>query len=421
MFYLTTLKNGLRVITAPMREANSIGISVLVGAGSRYETPEINGISHFLEHIFLKGTRKRPTQRDLTIAIEGIGGIINGYTNRESTSYWIKIPKEHFEEGLDVVLDMVLHSRLEKNSLERERGVIIQEINRRYDSPENYVWKLYDRIVWKNTPLSQSVLGSKENIKTLPRRAFIQYINDLYVPENMVVSIAGNLEHKKAVSLVRKLFDKRKGKQAFSYSPFKEEQKTPRLTVNFRKTEQIHLILGIKGLYNFHPDRFVLWVINSILGIGFSSRLFQNIRESKGLAYGIDSYVYLLQDTGNLAVWAGIKKDKLGLVIKEILAEMRKLKTEKVSAEELKKAKEKQKGRFLFKIETSENRADWYGCQLLLTPKVLTPERVIGAIDKVSAEDIQSVAQQLFVDECLNLAVIGPVKDKEEIKELLTF
>lgn len=164
MFYLTTLKNGLRVITAPMREAKSIGISVLVGAGSRYETPEINGISHFLEHIFLKGTRKRPTQRDLTTAIEGIGGIINGWTNRESTSYWIKIPKEHFEEGLDVVLDMVLHSRLEENSLERERGVVIQEINKRHDSPENYVWQL-------------SCLGGSEKRKVLTSEEIIKAID----------------------------------------------------------------------------------------------------------------------------------------------------------------------------------------------------------------------------------------------------
>ncbi len=418
MYQKTTLNNGLRLITATMPHTRSVSICIFIGVGSRYETEPQAGISHFIEHLCFKGTPKRTTAREISEAIEGVGGILNGGTDKELTLYWCKVAQHHFHLALDVLADMLLHSRFDPADIERERQIIIEEINMGKDSPSQLVNMLIDELLWPEHPLGRDIAGSKESVAAITRDMMLDYLAHQYLPSNTVVGIAGALQHQEMVTAVgQALGDWTDQQPRPGYSEYKE-QKFPRMHIEKKDTEQAHLCLALTGLPLLHPKRFTLDLLNVILGEGMSSRLFTEIRDRLGLAYSIHSYVEHFLDTGSVAIYAGVEPKNLPVAIKAILEQLSQLK-ETVPEAELTKAKELSKGRLLLRMEDSRSVAGWMGGQEILTNRILSIEQIVSIIDAIAAEELRQLAQELLVDSQLRLAVVGPVAGDEPLEELL--
>jgi len=414
----TTLDNGLRVITETMPHTRSVSICIFIGAGSRYEAETQAGVSHFIEHLLFKGTPRRTTARDISVAIEGVGGIINAGTDKELTVYWCKTTQPHFPIALDVLSDILLHSKFDPDDIESERRVIIEEIHMGKDSPSQLVNILIDELLWPDHPLGRDIAGDKDSVAGISRDMMLDYLACQYLPGNTVVSIAGALKHREMVTAVNEALggwakrEPRPGYQAYKERPF------PRLNVKRKDTEQVHLCLGLNGLPLLHPQRFVLDLLNVILGEGMSSRLFTEIRDRLGLAYSIHSYVDHLLDTGAITVYAGVEPKNLPVAIKAILEQLSRLK-EPVPETELTKAKELAKGRLLLRMEDSRSVSGWMGGQEILTGRILSVDQVMSIIDAITAEELKELAQELLVDSRLRLAVVGPVAEDEPLEGLL--
>ncbi len=418
MYQKTTLDNGLRLITAPMPHTRSVCISIFIGVGSRYETEAEAGVSHFIEHLLFKGTEKRPTAKAISEAIEGVGGILNGGTSKELAVYWCKVAQPHFTLALDVLVDMLLHSRFDPQEVARERQVIIEEINMNKDAPSQQVDTLIDELLWPGHPLGRDVAGSKESIAAITKAMMLDYLEGHYRPGNTVVTVAGNIQHREVVAAISQAMGNwAKQKQHPGYSAYKE-QPAPRLKIEKREIEQAHLCLALPGLSLFHPQRFTLDLLNVILGGGMSSRLFTEIRDKLGLAYSIHSYVDHFLDSGSVIVYAGVEPKNLKTAIKAILEQLHQL-TEIVPEAELAKAKEFSKGRLLLRMEDSHSVAGWLGGQEILTERILTPDEVISIIAVITAEELKQIAQELIAGNRLRLAVVGPVANDEPLEELL--
>ncbi|MEE8618687.1 MAG: pitrilysin family protein, partial [Dehalococcoidales bacterium] len=302
MYQKTTLDNGLRIITATMPHTRSVSICIFIGVGSRYETEAEAGISHFIEHLCFKGTEKRPTSREISEAIEGVGGILNGGTDKELTLYWCKVAQPHFSLTLDVLADMLLHSKFDPVEIEKERQVIIEEINMSQDYPPQWVDMLIDQLLWPNHPLGRDIAGSKESVAAINRDKMLDYLQEQYLPNKTVVSIAGNMQHQEIVTAVsQSLGDWTSRQQPSGYSAY-EEQPSQQLHIETRDTEQAHLCLALPGLSLIHPKRCTLDLLNVILGEGTSSRLFTEIRDKLGLTYNIHSYTEHFLDSGSITV-----------------------------------------------------------------------------------------------------------------------
>ena len=419
MYQKTTLDSGLRVITATMPHTRSVSICIFIGVGSRYEADDKAGVSHFIEHLVFRGTHKRQTAREISEAIEGVGGILNGGTDRETTVYWCKVAQHHFSLTLDVLTDMLLHSRFEPQDMEKERQVIIEEINMSYDSPSQRVGLLIDELLWPNHPLGRDVAGSRKSVAAITRDDVLDYLKGQYLPSNTVVSVAGNIRHQKAIAAVRQFMgDWTSHEQRSGYTAYRE-QPAERLRVEKRDIEQAHLCLALPGLSLFHPKRFTLDLLNVILGEGMSSRLFCEIRDRLGLAYSINSFVEHLYDTGSIIIYAGVEPKNLQLAIRVILEQLSLLKEAMVPESELSKAKELAKGRLLLRMEDSRNVAGWMGGQEILTGRILSVDQVLSIVDAITADDIRELAQKLMVASQLRLAVVGPVAKDEPLEELL--
>lgn len=419
MYQKIALDNGLRIFTSAMPHTRSVTVGFFIGVGSRYEVDEQGGISHFIEHMFFKGTAKRPTAKDIAVAIEGVGGVFNGSTGQEATTYWAKVAQQHLPLALDVIVDIILHSNFDPLEIEKERRVIIEEINMIRDTPDGLVRLLLNELVWPDHPLGRDVAGTKESVGGLDREGMLSYLRSHYGPRDIVISVAGNLEHDAVVEQVAALLGDWESEETTSYQPFEDEQAEPQVCIHFRETEQAHLCLGVPGIPRTHPDRFNLRLLNAILGEGMSSRLFLEIREKRGLAYNVHSYLSYLHDTGMVGVYAGVDPGRIEGTIEAVLAECDKLRGGRVAEEELTKAKEFIKGRLLLQMEDSAAIASWLGGQELLEGKVLTVDEVLGIIDAITAEDIQHVAQGLLLGDKLNLAVVGPFHDEERFRGLL--
>ena len=418
MYQKTTLDNGLRVITATMPHTRSVSICLFIGVGSRYEAEAQAGISHFIEHLLFKGTPKRPAAREISAAIEGVGGILNGGTDKELTVYWCKVAQPHFPLALDVLTDILLHSKFDPQEMERERQVIIDEINLSKDYPSQRVDMLIDELLWPNHPLGRDVAGSKESVTTITRDMMLDYLRGQYLPDNTVVTIAGDMQHQELIAAVSQAMGNWTNSQPRSqYSAYKE-QPAPRLCIETRDTEQAHLCLGLPGLSLFHPKRFTLNLLNVILGEGMSSRLFTEIRDKLGLAYSIHSYVEHFLDSGAVTVYAGVEPENLQAAIKAILGQLSQLR-EPIPESELSKAKELSKGRLLLRMEDSRSVAGWLGGQEILTEHILSVDEIVSIIDAITVEGLQQLAQELIVDSQLRLAVVGPIAKDEPLEELL--
>jgi len=418
LYQKVTLDNGLRLVTAAMPHTRSVSISFFIGTGSRYETDEQAGISHFIEHVCFKGTKKRPTSAEICTVIEGVGGILNAGTDKELTIYWCKVAQPHFASALDVLADILVNSTFDSREIEKERQVIIEEINMSLDSPAQRASMLIDDLMFPGHALGRDIAGSKESVAAITRDMMLDYLSGQYQPGNIVLAIAGDIDQLEAAGTVSRAVDGWTGRQShIEYKPYLE--KTGRkVLVEKRETEQTQLCMALPGLSIEHPDRFKLDLLNVILGEGMSSRLFTEIRDKLGLAYSIHSYAEHFLDTGAFMVSAGVDNKNLKVAVKAILEELSRLK-ELIPEEELAKAKELSKGRLWLRMEDSRSVSGWMGGQELLTGKILTVDEVVAIIDAITAEELRKLAGELLAGKKLRLAVVGPVSPDEPLEDLL--
>lgn len=420
---LTTLKTGLRLITIPMPQVESVSVMVGVGAGSRYEIKRINGLFHFLEHMAFKGTKKRPTTLSIATEIDQVGGLFNAFTSKELTGYWIKLAAKHRPLAFDILSDILTSSLLQKEEIERERGVVIEEINMYEDLPMQKVEWVFERLLYGDKSMGWQISGEKETVKQIQREDFLACLKKLYYPQNMVLAVAGKIRSEETKNLADQFFTQLAGGLQKTDQKITKEikisQSQARLKLVTKKTEQAHFCLGVPGYQYSHPDRFVVGVLAAILGGGMSSRLFIEVRERRGLAYYVGCLPEFFTDSGYLVARAGVRLEKTDEAIKVVLEEFNKLVTTPVSTKELKKAKEFLKGNLILALEDSRNVAERYSAQLLLEKKIRTPQQTMALIDKVTPNDIQRVAKKLLRSEKLNLALIGPCKNPERFKKIL--
>jgi predicted Zn-dependent peptidase len=419
MYEKTVLANGLRVLTSPLPHTRSVSVSLFVGAGSRYEEDSVAGISHFVEHMLFKGTDRRRSPREISEAIEGVGGVMNAATDKELTVYWAKVPVDHFSVALDVLLDQLLHSRIDPIELERERKVVIEEIAMVEDNPGEIAGLLFESLMWPEQALGRDIAGSRESVEGISRASMLDYLASQYVPENTVLAVAGNLTPDRVVGeVVEQTADWRSGPFR-AWQPAADGQTKWRVGVRSKRTEQAQIVLGYPAYSAFHPDRYTLDVLNTILGEGMSSRLFLEIREMRSLAYDVHSGVSHYADTGAFVLSAAVDPKKADECIRAIRGELDRVRTQLVPHAELVKAKEYIKGRMLLRMEDSRAVSSWTGGQELLRRHIRTVDEVVAAVDAVTAEDIHRVAQDVIRDDRANLAVVGPYRSQERFERLL--
>jgi predicted Zn-dependent peptidase len=418
-YTLTTFKTGLRLITVPMPQVESVSVMVGVGAGSRHETKKINGLFHFLEHMAFKGTKKRPTALDISTEIDGIGGIFNAFTSKELTGYWIKLAAKHKTLAFDILSDILTNSLLQKKEIDRERGVIIEEINMYEDLPMRKVYEDFERLLYGNNSMGWQIGGEKETVRQIKQADFLTCLKELYYPQNMVLAVAGKITPEEAKKLAIQFFSQLQKAGQKKTKEIKISQSQARLNLVTKKTEQGHFCLGVSGYQYSHPNRFAIGVLATILGGGMSSRLFIEIRERRGLAYYVGCQPEFFTDSGYLMARAGVKLEKIDEAIKIVLGEFNNLVTVSVPAKELRKAKEFLKGNMILALEDSQMVAGRYVSQLLLEKKIRTPKETMTLIDKVTPDDIQRVARAVFKPKKLNLAIIGPFREPKRFKKVL--
>jgi predicted Zn-dependent peptidase len=418
LYQKVTLDNGLRLLTDAMPHTRSVSIGFFVGTGSRYETDEQAGISHFIEHVCFKGTKKRPTSADICTVIEGVGGMLNAGTDKELTIYWCKVAQPHFVSALDVLVDILVDATFEAREIERERQVIIEEINMSLDSPPQRASMLVDGLLFPGHALGRDIAGSKESVASITRDMMLDYLSRQYQPGNIVLSIAGDIDQMEVAGAVSRVVDGWTGRQSLiKYKPY-QERTGQKVLIERRETEQTQLCLALPGLSLDHPDRFKLDLLNVVLGEGMSSRLFTEIRDKQGLAYSIHSYVEHFLDTGAVTVSAGVDNKNLKVAVRAILEELSRLK-ELIPETELSKAKELSKGRLWLRMEDSRSVSGWMGGQELLTGEILTVDEVVAIIDAITAEELRKLAEELLVGKKLHLSVVGPVDPDEPLEDLL--
>ncbi len=411
-----TLENGLQVVFIDTKTFPTITTLLLVGAGSRYENEKNNGVAHFFEHMAFKGSKKYPNSFVISSTIEGKGGIFNAFTSKDHTGYWIKSTSEHFPTVIDVLSDMVLNSTLSTEEIEREKGVISEEINMYEDTPQRKVGEIFEGLLYKGNPLGFDIAGDKETIQKFDRTTFVEYIKSLYHPGNSILVVAGGLKDKdEYLELVKSKFKDWKKGQKNKYIPIIESQTKPQTLVRYKKTEQAHFCLGFRT-FSFKDDRkYALSVLSAILGGGMSSRLFIQVRERRGLCYYISTGSELYEDCGNVVTQAGVTNnlEKVKEAIETILVEHEKVSQGHIEDDEMNRAKELIKGRLLLSLEDSSHIASFFGNRKLLQNKVETPEEVIRKIMKVSKGDIIKLANEVFVNKNLNFSIIGPFEKND--------
>jgi len=420
-FVKTKLKNGLRMIAVPMKNANSVTVLVLVGTGSKYETKDINGISHFLEHMFFKGTKKRPNTQQISETLDKIGGEYNAYTSKEITGFWARVDKKHTDIALDWVSDMLLNSKFDAEEIEREKGVIVEELNMYLDTPTAYVGELFEDLLYGDQPAGWRIVGEKENILSFNREKILNYFNSHYFSQNAVVCVAGNISTKETTKKLEKYFSEIKNSEIKNKITTIEKQTKPEVLIHYKKTDQTHFCLGVRTFNMYDKRKYTLTLLGIILGGNMSSRLFISVRERNGLGYYIHTSNDNTTDTGYLVTQAGVKNDSLEKAIQLTLTEYKDLKNKKITSQELKKAKDYIRGSTYLSLDSTSAQANFYGTQEIMNEKLLSPEEKLKLIDKVSINDINKVAKEIFVAENLNLAIIGPIEEskKADLKKLL--
>ena len=411
MYKKTVFDNGLRVINYDMPNRQSVALGIWIRVGGRYETKEFKGISHFLEHMLFKGTRKYSC-RQLKETIEGVGGSLNGFTSEELTCYLVKIPAAYLRLALDVLSDMVLNPTLPSKEIEKEKQVILEEIKMHKDLPQSYCLDLLDELLWPDQPLGEPIIGTLDSVSGITKRDLCLFKEKFYTPANIVISAAGALDFNKFIKGVKKTFPRHKGKVKFECLPAKEGRGAPQLKLFAKDTEQTHMALGFHSLSRSHPLRHALGILHIILGANMSSRLFNEVREKRGLAYDIGTQVKRLADTGSFVVHAGIDNRKVTQALRVILKELKIVKERLVGKPEFRRAKEFYKGQLALALEDTLEHMLWIGEPTATLDKSYSLSEIIKEINRVSREDVRGVASQLLQEKNMNLALIGPLKAK---------
>lgn len=411
---VTTLPNKLKIVTQNLPGTESITCLVLAGAGSRYETPERSGLSHFLEHMFFKGGEKFKNTREVSEAIDSIGGEFNAFTGKEYAGYFVKVAAAHADVAFEVLSDMLVDAKFPAEEIEKERGVILEEYNMYLDTPMYQVGWNFERLLFGDQPMGWDQIGTRENISRFTRDDFVKYKNELYQPDNLVIAVAGKCEHAEVVAQVEKFFNFGEGKKAFAWKPLEKFTPNSPVKIQDKKTEQGHLVLGVQGVAAEDPQHWTQRILAIILGGNMSSRMFLKVREEQGLCYYIRTSTDDYADAGVVSTSAGVDLKRLPLAVAAIRAEYEKIVKEPVSAEELSRAKEFLKGKLTLRLEDSEEYAHLLGKQFLLYAQQDELAEIFAKIDAVSAEAVQKLAQKIFVPGSLRLAAIGPFEGREE-------
>jgi predicted Zn-dependent peptidase len=410
----------VRVATAEMAHMESVSLGVWVGIGGRYEPARLSGASHFIEHLLFKGTSRR-SAKQISQTVEGIGGYLNAFTSEETTCYYAKASHAHTDTLLDVLTDMYLHPRFATTDIDKERGVIKEELLMYHDQPDHYVHELLTETLWPEQPLGRSLTGTAKTLDAMDRHALLDFKHKKYIAANTVVAVAGHCRHDDVVPRVEKMLALPRNSRSPAFAPVHERQRTPRLRFYHKNCEQSHLAIGVRGYSRHDSRRYALKALSVILGENMSSRLFQVIRERHGLAYSIQSSTSYFADTGALLISAGLDTKRLQRALALILAELRKLSKQPPSAVELQRAKDYAIGQMRLGLESTANRMMWLGEHLLAYGTIQSPAEVERQIAAVTQGDVQATAADLFRDSRLNVAVITPSKDERGINALLSF
>ena len=419
-YEISQLKNGMRVASATMKERNSVAIGIWTHVGGRHETERLSGVSHFLEHIVFKGTKKR-TSNQIKESIEGVGGSMNAFTSEEYTCFLAKVSHKHFENVFDVLSDMVLDASITPVDVEKERTVIMEEIKMTQDQPSQLVDELLSEILWPDHALGRPLAGTLETVGGLSVSDIAGYRDEHYRPNLITVVAAGNVRHADLVRLSEDRFSRNLAALEKPYQLFKPRQQKPVLKLLSKKTEQTHLSLAVHAFSKGHPDEYTLDLLSVILGGNMSSRLFNEVREERGLAYDVGSYVRHYQETGAFVVSAGVDNKKPREAIEVILKELEKISVEPVSSDELRRAKDFYLGQLHLSLENSMNQMLWVGENIVTLDHCRTAEEVTERVEKMTPEDLRRVARQLFKTQSLNLALVGPAQSEDKFSELLRF
>lgn len=414
-------KNGLTLITIPMKSNPTASVFVAAKTGSKYETKQINGISHFLEHMCFKGTTKRPTFKEVNGELDAVGAINNAFTSHEYTAYYAKADKKEIDTIFDVVTDIYLDPQFPKKDLEKERGVILQEYHMYQDNARWTVSDVWMELLYGDTPTGWKILGEPEQIKKVSRKDFLNYHKSQYVAENTIVIVSGNIDEKEIIKKVKKTFKDISTRKSKNKKPVKESQKSPQIKLQYKDLDQTHIILGVRSFPTGDRRNRVLRVMQAVLSGGMSSRLFQKMREELGICYYVYANADLYTDHGNFAVHAGVDQKRLQVAIEGIMEEFKKLQVEHIPDKELKKAKKSMIGKMNLRLESSDDLAQFVLRRAALDTKIMTPKEIEKEINSVSAQEIQDLAKELFIDKNLNLAVLGKHKKTSDLKKLLTF
>jgi len=414
-----TLSNGLRVLTAPLDHAQSVACYVMLAAGSRYEHASNRGIAHFSEHMFFKGTERRPTARDIAMEVDSIGGEFNAFTSKEYTGYYIRCAGEQRDQAFDVLVDMLRHSKFDSEELEREKGVIVEEMNMYVDTPRDYIGSVYEELLFGSNPLGWETLGTKQTILDATRETFLDYVDTWYTPERMVVGVAGKVGEDVLPMLEGLLGDLGGASPSGPSAAAVERTPEPRARLHRKDSDQANVALGVPSYPLDHPDRYALQLLGTVLGSGMSSRLFLEVREKRGLAYYVFAFNNSFTDTGTLYAQAGVDLKRAEEAVEVIATEFKKLADEPVPAEELEKARSLAKGRFVLQTE-SPNGLILFGLRReVLEGRAAEPDEILAGLDAVTVEDVQRVAQDVIGSSGLRCAVIGPFDDAAAFEQLL--
>lgn len=419
VFEKTVLPNGLRVVTAPMPQAKSVACFVMLAAGSRYETRQTNGIAHFSEHMFFKGTEKRATARDIAGEIDSIGGEFNAFTGKEYTGYYVKCAAEHRDVALDVLVDMLRNSKFEPAEIEREKGVIVEEMNMYYDTPRDFLEGVYDELLYGDQPLGWDIIGTKETVRAATRDTFLEYLDRWYRAPRMVAGLAGAVGDDAVARIGELLGDVRNGTGS-APAPVAWSQDAPQVKIHSKTSDQAHVRLGVHSYPIDHPDRYALSLLATVLGGGMSSRLFTEVRERRGLAYYVYGYNQGYTDAGTLFAQGGVDIDRIDEAVATIAKEFGRIAAEPVEADELEKARSFAKGRLVLSLEDPKGTILFGLRSEVLEGRIREPDEVLAGFDAVTLEDVQRVAQDVISANRLNLAVIGPFQEPARFEELLS-
>jgi predicted Zn-dependent peptidase len=419
MFQKELLINGIRIVTEEIPYVNSVSIGIWVKVGSRYENVNNNGVSHFIEHMLFKGTKNR-SAKEIANSIDKIGGQLNAFTSKECTCFYAKVLDTHFDIALDVLADMFFNSSFSSEEIDKERGVVLEEINMYEDSPEDLVHDLFSQAVWSGNPLGMSILGTEESLENLNREKIVNFFEENYIPQNLVISVVGNFKHDDIVKKIKVYFEKAEHKKNSTANIIMPKFE-PEYTLKSKVTEQVHLCMGFNGVDIKSKAFYPMLILNNIFGGAMSSRLFQKIREDRGLAYSVFSYPSSFEDCGLFSIYAGSKPNNLKSVTELIMEEIRGIKEAGITEEELYDSKEQLKGSYILGLESTSGRMISIGKSELLLEKIYSPTEVLSRIDKVDMESVSSIIKHIFDTENMGAAVIGSMQKDTNIKHMFKY